>query len=166
MKRKFKVSRVFHTKLKKEAIELMAALVHCPISMIEGEFDVQELTSITAPDQVLSFLKCLEEERSEVLVLIGMNIKNVVQFHKEIIRGGLNSMIITPLDILVPLFKNDCCNFIIAHNHPSGDPSPSEEDVSFTTRVKKAAKTAGLTLLDHIIVGRDGYFSFKEQELL
>ena len=80
--------------------------------------------------------------------------------------GSLNSSIVHPREIFNVSIKKSAAAIILVHNHPSGDPHPSREDLEVTTRLVDAGKILGISVLDHIIVGEKKYFSFKEKGLL
>jgi DNA repair protein RadC len=86
---------------------------------------------------------------------------------QEISRGSLNESLAHPREIFKPAIAHSAYSLILVHNHPSGDPSPSEADLRLTRRLVEAARILQVTLLDHVIIGlplpgRSGYFSFKE----
>ena len=76
--------------------------------------------------------------------------------------GSLNAPIIHPREILKPAILASAACIILVHNHPTGDPAPSTEDVEFTRRFGKCGELIGITLLDHVIIGDDRYYSLKE----
>ena len=78
----------------------------------------------------------------------------------------MNASILAPREIFINALKNGAVNIILLHNHPSGDPTPSAEDVSTTQRVKEAGSLIGIKLMDHIIIGDNKYVSLKERGLL
>lgn len=81
-------------------------------------------------------------------------------------RGTVNSSVISVRDLLIEALKQDAVNVILVHNHPSGNPQPSKEDVIVTKNVDKACILVGIHLNDHIIIGDNKYYSFKEQGVL
>ena len=81
-------------------------------------------------------------------------------------RGSLNQSIAHPRDIFQRALLSNAARIIVGHNHPSGNPQPSENDCLFTSRLKEGAELLGMPLLDHLIVGRDAYYSFCEEGLL
>ena len=80
--------------------------------------------------------------------------------------GTVNISIVPVREILIQALKEEAVNIILVHNHPSGDPSPSTEDIRVTKRVKEAGDLIGITLMDHIIIGDNKYISLKEQGIL
>ncbi|KKL98444.1 hypothetical protein LCGC14_1824380, partial [marine sediment metagenome] len=87
--------------------------------------------------------------------------------HKETISiGTLNANLVHPREVFEPALKHSAANIMVAHNHPSGDPKPSEDDLEITKRLVKAGKMMGIELLDHVIVSKNSHFSFKEKQLI
>jgi DNA repair protein RadC len=80
--------------------------------------------------------------------------------------GGLHSSIVHPREVFKTAVKRSAASIILAHNHPSGDPTPSQEDISITRRLIEAAKIIGIELLDHVIIGDSTYCSLKEKGLI
>ena len=107
----------------------------------------------------------LRGDAMESIYIVGLDAKNRVRFTHLSARGGGTSCCVSPSDLLRPLVLNACAGAVIIHNHPSGDPSPSPEDIALTERVQRGAELLGIKLLDHVIVGR-GYFSFLDAGLL
>lgn len=131
--------------------------------MVIKEQEVEEF--IKTPDAVYEAIKD-EFELNESIILVGMNIKNKVVFKKTLVIGGYNAIMCTPADIFTPLLLANCRNFVLAHNHPSEDCSPSKEDTIFTKKIEKASAMMGLNFLDHLIVAQDDYYSFKKNGVL
>ena len=108
----------------------------------------------------------LEDEPGEVLVMLCLDIKyRAIAFH-EVSRGTLDGTCAHPRDVFRAALLSNAANVIVAHNHPSGDPSPSVPDVQLTRRLCEAGDMIGIRLVDHIITGDRGYFSFRESNLL
>jgi DNA repair protein RadC len=84
----------------------------------------------------------------------------------EIAVGGLSACTIKPADIFRAILRELSSKIVVVHNHPSGEPTPSTEDVAFTKRLKSAGQVIGIPLLDHIIIAEQGYFSFLDSGLL
>ena len=78
----------------------------------------------------------------------------------------MNASIITPRELFIEALHKQAVAIVIMHNHPSGDPTPSEEDILSTSRIKKAGILIGIELLDHIIIGNNCYISFREEGIL
>jgi DNA repair protein RadC len=81
-------------------------------------------------------------------------------------QGSVNSSIMPVREVYIQALKEDAVNIVLVHNHPSGDPSPSTEDIKITKRMKDAGNLIGIKLMDHIIIGDNKYISLAEQGLL
>lgn len=102
----------------------------------------------------------------EILKLIILNTKNKIIKIKDVFKGTLNSSLVHPREIFCEAIKSSGASIIICHNHPSGDPNPSEEDINITVRIKECGKIIGINLLDHIIIGDKKYSSLKEKGII
>jgi DNA repair protein RadC len=107
----------------------------------------------------------LKDEKQENFYVLMLNNKNNIIKEELISKGVLDSAIIHPREVFKPAIKNSSARIILIHNHPSGDPKPSEEDVKVTKQIKEASKFVSIELVDHIIVGREDYYSFKQKFL-
>jgi DNA repair protein RadC len=116
-----------------------------------------------AADFVMEDLRYMKKECLRVLLL---NVKNMVTDSKDISVGSINSSIVHPREIFIEAIKKSSASIIICHNHPSGDPTPSQEDINITKRVSEAGKIIGIDLLDHVIIGDGKYISMKERNIL
>ena len=105
-------------------------------------------------------------DTQENFVLIGLNTKLQVNMLSIVFVGGVNSVHVEMPAIFQRLLMSNSSQFIIAHNHPSGNLTPSEGDIHLTRRIKKAGNLMGIKLLDHIIVNNETYTSFAEREIL
>lgn len=126
-----------------------------------------KLEKITSPrdaaELVIGEMNILKQE---VLKLIMLNTKNCVIVKKNIFVGSLNSSIVHPREIFSEALKANSASIIVCHNHPSGDPEPSSEDVNITLRLKECGKIVGIDLIDHIIIGGNSYVSLKEKGII
>ena len=84
----------------------------------------------------------------------------------QIAVGGLNACSVAPADVFRALLREASAAVVFVHNHPSGEPAPSEEDMALTERLCRAGELLGVPVLDHVIVGHEGYFSFLDEGLL
>jgi DNA repair protein RadC len=104
----------------------------------------------------------LEHEPVEVCIVLLVNTKHRLLGIHELSRGTLDSCIVHPRDVFKAAILANAAGVIVAHNHPSGEPEPSPDDVILCARLRNAAVIIGVDLLDFIIVGDGRYFSFKE----
>ncbi len=108
----------------------------------------------------------VQEEAQEVFGILILNTKNKIVAVHEISRGILNSSLIHPREVFKPAVLHNASSIICFHNHPSGDPNPSKDDVDVTRRLVEAGEIMGIDILDHVIVGDDRYTSFRERGIL
>lgn len=113
-------------------------------------------TSMDVANLLMNELKFERREKVKVLIL---NTKNILLKIIDVSYGGTNSAIIAPKDILAEPIKMGAPKIILVHNHPSGDPRPSEQDFNLTKTVYKAGEMLGIQLLDHIVIGNEQYES-------
>ncbi len=105
-------------------------------------------------------------KKQEVFVVAFLDAKNRIISVQELFRGTVDRSVIYPREVLREAFANNAVSMIFAHNHPSGDVRPSEEDCAITRRLVHLGIIAGVRVLDHIIVGGDDYFSFSDEGLI
>ena len=112
------------------------------------------------------YMEQLRHLNYEMSIALYLDSKCNLIFEHIISKGSINMSMMDPREIFVHALKNQAVNIIIMHNHPSGDPTPSRDDINTTNRIDQGAKLIGLHLLDHIIIGDNTYKSFRELDLL
>ena len=108
-------------------------------------------------------MKNLKKENFLCLLLDGKN-RIINQF--KISEGSLSSSIVHPREALRPAIREAAASIIFIHNHPTGDPTPSSDDIAITKRLVESSKIVGIKVLDHIIIGDNKHFSFSSENLL
>lgn len=126
----------------------------------------EERFTIRSPEDAYEYLRDMQYLNQEHFVVLGLNTKNEILYRETIFVGTLNSSVVHPREVFKSLIRRSCASAIVSHNHPSGDVSPSQEDVHVTKRLHEAGKTIGIEVLDHIIVGHERYVSLKEKGYL
>jgi len=122
---------------------------------------------LSSPRLVVDFARLkLSGLPHEAFMAVYLNVRNEVIDYEILIEGTVDSVVIYPRRIIESALSNHATALILVHNHPSGHPEPSEEDKHITRAISQAARTLDIRVLDHIIVGKDGYFSFMEGGLL
>lgn len=123
---------------------------------------------VRSPEDGAEYLRGILQDRTqEHLVVMFLNTKNMVIKHKTVFVGSLDASIVHPREIFREAVRLSSATIIVAHNHPSGDPTPSQEDIRVTKRLVEAGRIMGIELLDHIIVGEGHkYTSLKEKGYL
>jgi DNA repair protein RadC len=106
----------------------------------------------------------LADERQEHFIVIALDCRNRVLGRKTIGIGSLASCPVEAREVFNFLISVSAAKAVVVHNHPSGDPEPSDEDRLLTKRLKSAGELVGIPIVDHVIVARDGYFSFSASE--
>lgn len=143
-----------------------AARVVAALAIGERVFAKQSLTKIIirSTEDILLHVRDIAERKQEYLVVLYLNARYEL-IQKEVVGlGTLNHMMITPKEIFRPALDIPCASIIVVHNHPSGDPTPSDDDIRFTTRIHEAGEVMGIGLFDHLVVSRTGYFSFRNNK--
>jgi DNA repair protein RadC len=105
-------------------------------------------------------------ETCEHFLAIALDAKNHPLCELAIARGGLLACSVTPSDVFRPVLRAAAVSVVFVHNHPSGDPVPSEADITITERLWRAGELLGVSVLDHIVLGRDGYYSFADEGVM
>jgi DNA repair protein RadC len=127
-------------------------------------FKSGEVSKIKSPkdavDLIMEEMRYLKEEHLKVIM---MNTKNIVISIKDVSIGSLNSSIVHPREVFLEAIKKSSASILICHNHPSGDPTPSTEDIQITKRLIECGKLLGIDILDHLIIGDGRYISLKEK---
>jgi DNA repair protein RadC len=123
-------------------------------------------TRFTEPRQVSDTFQFLMKETKEMFITLHLDGKNRIICMDLVSIGTLNQSIVHPRSVFQTACLSNAAAILCVHQHPTGDPSPSSEDISITRRLKEAGEIMGIRLLDHIIVGDGEYLSFVERGLL
>ncbi len=121
---------------------------------------------VRGPESVYELTRDIRAMNREHFVGFYLNSRNQVLRREIISIGSLNASIVHPREVYLPAVAMSAASVVLAHNHPSGDPTPSEEDLAITRRLLEAGRILGIDLLDHVVVARESYASFKERRLL
>jgi DNA repair protein RadC len=127
----------------------------------------ETLTNLRAASDVFGVVRgILEEEAQEVFLALYLSTQNQLNGYSEVTRGTLDASLVHPREVFRGALLANAASVIVAHNHPSGDPTPSAEDRVVTRQLKVAGELLGIELLDHVIVGHKRYMSFADAGLL
>lgn len=122
---------------------------------------------ISSPADVAGLvMEEMRNYRREHFRVVMLDVKNKVLGTEEISIGSLNTSLVHPREVFRPAVLKSCAGIILVHNHPSGDPTPSGEDLEVTRRLCDAGKLMGIEVLDHVVIGDGKFFSFREKGLL
>lgn len=136
------------------------------IAVIYLEKGLYKKDLLSSPEVVYDYLKAsLKGSADEEFKVVFLNSRNHLLGIETIQRGTVNKSVVYPRKIVERALHNHATGVIIAHNHPGGSLKPSEDDCKITKAIKEALKTVDTVLLDHIIIGGNGYFSFKENSI-
>lgn len=120
---------------------------------------------LTDPKKVYQLIKSkLKDYHKEHFYIIALNSRNYSI--AEVSVGSLDASVVHPREVFAEAIKNKAVSVIFVHNHPSGDPEPSEDDLETTKQLTEAGKILGIDVVDHIIVAKNNYFSFKDGNLI
>lgn len=136
------------------------------LQMIKETTAIYTNEKITTPIDIVKLVNSYENydlSPTEKIVLIGLNSKNQVNIYTEISIGGVDYSNFITSEIFKPLLLSNSNRFILVHNHPSGDPTPSKEDKKATEKLKTASMIMGLQFLDHIVIGDNCYSSIMSE---
>lgn len=108
----------------------------------------------------------LESEKKEFFYVLHLDVKCSIVKKELISIGSLNISIVHPREVFASAIRECACHILLVHNHPSGDPSPSQEDFNLTQRLCQVGLLVGIDVLDHIVIGNGSYVSFAERRLM
>jgi len=120
----------------------------------------------SAEDVYHHFRENLGREKREFFYVVLLNNKNRKLREVKISEGSLTASLVHPREVYNPVIRESAAGVIFVHNHPSGDPAPSPEDIDITKRLKEVGEVMGVRVLDHVVIGHDRYFSFNEKGML
>jgi len=129
-------------------------------------YSKREDVYLRSPKEVFEYVKELSKNKKEIFKGLYLDVKNRLICDEIISIGTINASLVHPREVFNPAIKNHAFSIILVHNHPSGDPKPSQDDINITKSLIKASKYIEIEILDHIIVGRENYFSFKENKII
>ena len=148
-----------------KAIELLASIELG--KRVYEDNNYEDLVSLTSPLVIVKYFNNLFKDlKQEYFYVVYLNSKGKFIEKKLLFKGILNKSLVHPRDIFKEAYLLSACSFICIHNHPSGDPTPSSEDKIITENIKQIGLLHGINLLDHIIIGKDNYYSFYEDNNL
>jgi DNA repair protein RadC len=128
---------------------------------------LERFDRFTSPRQVFDYFHHeFRDSRKEYFLTLLLDGKNRIIRRVQVSEGSLNQSIVHPREVFIPAVKESAAAIILVHNHPTGDPAPSTEDIAITRRLREAGDIMGIKVLDHIIIGDGDFVSFVERGLL
>jgi DNA repair protein RadC len=147
-----------------KACNILAAL---ELNKRISEFSLKKKMKITSPDDICNiFMDELRYEKKEKFIIVLLNTKNEIISREIISIGDLNSSIVHPREVYKYAIKKSAASILFIHNHPSGNSKPSKNDKEITKRLSEVGDIIGIKVIDHIIIGNNQHFSFKENNLI
>ena len=119
------------------------------------------MRAIRGPEDVNDVCRGLRSRRFEEFHVLLLNARHEVMRRVMVSRGSLNASIVHPREVFRPAILASAASIVLVHNHPSGDPEPSEEDLSITRRLAQAGELLGIGVLDHVIIAKHGFVSLR-----
>lgn len=124
---------------------------------------IKELSLIRTTNDAINYFEFLQDKQVEELWIAVLNTKNNVVLSRCISRGTVNMSVVNPREIFNVAIKNMASAIILAHNHPSGNSMPSNEDISLTKKVMNLSEMLGIDFLDHVIIAKRGSISLRKE---
>jgi len=121
---------------------------------------------LVTTEDILSHLKFIRTKRQEYIICLSLDSGSRLIARRVVTIGTLTSSLIHPREVFAGPLKDRAATVIVAHNHPSGDPNPSNADISATQQLVAAGQILGLPVRDHLIVTKDDVFSFRTNQLI
>lgn len=148
-------------------VKAIQILCLCELSKRMSQLSAREDLDFSRPDTIAAYyMEDMRYYRQEHLKLLMLNTRSRLIGESEISRGTVNMSVISPRELYIEALQKNAVYIILLHNHPSGDPMPSREDILVTQRIREGGSLLGIELLDHIIIGDNCYVSLAEQKLL
>jgi len=145
-----------------------ACIILASQELVKRALKIQDsgLPIVQSINDVILQVGYIREKTREHFVAIYLNARNELLFRKHIFIGTLNASLVHPREIFSEALRHNAASVILVHNHPSGDPEPSQDDLEITKRLVEAGKIMGIDILDHIIITKSKVFSFKENKMI
>tara|TARA_Y100000294_G_C8499043_1_gene314020 strand:+ start:345 stop:761 length:417 start_codon:yes stop_codon:yes gene_type:complete len=134
--------------------------------------DKTKTKKMRCSEDVVEIFKAILQAENEIdqdkehFWVMGLDVKNTIKYLELVSLGSLSSGIVHPRETYRLACIKAVASIVAVHNHPSGDPTPSQDDIEITNRLKKSGDILGIKMLDHIIIGENKHFSFIDQKML
>ncbi len=170
--RKYPLEKLY--KIPLEELKKIKGIGEAKATSLKAIFELAERISkklhnppvIDSPLKVAELVWEIGEKKKEVFVVLYLNARKQLVRKEVISVGTLEESLVHPREVFKIALENPTSSLILVHNHPSGDPEPSEEDIRITHRLVEAGKIMGIEVLDHVIISKNGFVSLRERNLL
>ncbi|WP_415405750.1 JAB domain-containing protein [Sulfurovum sp. CS9] len=136
------------------------------LQMVQEKAQEYKVNRITSASDVYSLLHEYAKKDKEHFLIVTLDGSSKIIEHRVIHIGTLNQSIVHPREVFRPAIQDNAAGIVIAHNHPSGTLEASRADIQITQRLKEVSKLVGIELQDHVILSKEGYYSFSDEGLL
>lgn len=148
-------------------VKALQILCLCELSKRLSQLSTREELDFSKPKTIAEYyMEDMRHRKQEYMKLLMLNNRSRLVGECELSKGTVNMSVLSPRELFVEALQKNAVYIILLHNHPSGDPTPSRDDVIVTRRIKEAGMLIGIELLDHIIIGDNCYVSMTEERLL
>jgi DNA repair protein RadC len=138
--------------------DLRACRIKAGLELFHRAHLTNKVTKIESEEDVVSnYMPQLMKEKKEIFMVIGLDTRNVITYEETVSIGTLNASLVHPREVFRKAIEESAAAIILIHNHPSGDPDPSDADVKMTEQLAEAGRIIGIELMDHVIIG-DGIY--------
>lgn len=149
-------------RITKYNVELDENLHNILIKESASNYPIENFTSPETVVEMLCDVFRMDKKAEEYVYLLALNTKGKLLGLFEVSHGTVNASLAEPREIFIRVLLSGAKSIILTHNHPSGDTTPSRDDLSVTKRIEECGKIMGLPLLDHIIIGKENFYSMKQ----
>jgi len=136
------------------------------LQMVQEKAQEYKVNRITSASDVYSLLYEYAKKDKEHFLIVTLDGSSKIIEYRVIHIGTLNQSIVHPREVFRSAIQDNAAGIVIAHNHPSGTLEASRADIQITQRLKEVSKLVGIELLDHVILSKEGYYSFSDEGLL
>lgn len=148
-------------------VKAIQILCLCELSKRLSKLSARSELDFSKPDTIAEYyMEDMRHRNQEHIKLLMLNGRLRLLSESEISKGTINMSVISPREIFLEALQKGAVYIIVLHNHPSGDPTPSREDILITKRIRESGSILGIELLDHIIIGDNCYMSFAQENLM
>jgi DNA repair protein RadC len=151
--------------MNEEALTIEMKKLHVSVQLLRDSC-IRKGPQINNPEDIFNLVRYLSNKDRECFVSVHLDARNHVIGIEEVAIGSLNASIVHPREVFKSAILNNAASIILAHNHPSGDHKPSEDDIEITKRLENAGKIIGIKIADHVVIGNSNFLSFRREGLL